>query len=369
MNAFGINISSIAFDKIELSQPGWLWLIPAYILMFIIFKTIKKNISLFEKCESASLANTASKNQAFFFHPLAYLIKNQDTLKPSTSSRKYLYFFIYSLLIVALSQPVSIGKRLPDPPQQRDIVFIVDASVSMILRDYILQGERIDRMSLLKAVLDNFIQKFKGERMSIIVFGDTAYTLVPLTSDQMLLRNMLARIQATMAGRFNAMGEAIALAVKKAQPASDNEISPAGRKRVVVLLTDSDQPTGNIDPLIAAKLAKQNRLPVYTVAVGATNPEAEEVRKGGLLYAPVDLELLAKISEMTGAKSYHAINTRTLSQAIQDISAHESNKAKVKPEYYRQNFYHWFLILAMALFFIAQVIEAFKQKKLQEIAA
>ena len=369
MITFGLNFSAIQLDKLELSQPGWLWLIPAYILVYIILNIGKKKYPMFEKCESAGLASLATKSQPCFFHPLAHLVKNQNRSKQITSNRKYLYFIIFTLLILALSQPVYVGKKLPEPPQQRDIVFIIDTSVSMILRDYILQGERIDRMSLLKAVLDNFIQRFPGERMSMIVFGDTAYTLVPLTSDQMLLRNMLRRIQATMAGRFNAMGEAIALAVNQAQTADTGEAGKSMRKRVLVLLTDSDQPTGRIDPLVAAQLAKQNGLPIYTVAIGATNPEAEEIRRGGLLYAPVDLELLAKISKITGAKSYHAIDTRALSQAINDISTHESNKAKVKPVYYRQNFYFWFLITAMLLFFLVQVIETFKQKKSQERTA
>ena len=344
-----MNLLGITWSDYELSQPEWLWLIPCLILINIILSRIK-NKHLTDS-ESASLTNTSSDNNNVF-HPLAYLIPTNTPVKNSPSSKNFFNFIILSLLVTALSQPVKVGEKLPEPPQERDIVFIVDASVSMILRDYVLDGERIDRMTLLKAVLDEFIRKLKGERMSIIVFGDNAYTLVPLTSDQALLRNMLARIQATMAGRFNAMGDGIALAVKQATTTT-NETK---RKKVLVLLTDADQPTGEISPVVAAQLAKKEKLPLYTIAIGATHLDAEEKnRPGGLLYSPVDLSLVEKLSEITGAKSFQAGDPNALKNAVEAINLHETNKGKVKPLYYRQTLYHWFLIAAFILFSLSQV--------------
>ena len=295
MNYFSLAING---SKYELSQSQWLWLIPALILIGVTFKLIKGKY--FKPSNAASLLDVASRNE--FMHPLFNVLKSEDfPVKGETSSYTF-YFIIFLFLVFALTQPVKIGEKLPKPPQERDIIFIVDTSVSMILRDYILNGERIDRMSLLKGVLDSFIVKLKGERMSIIVFGDSAYTLVPLTSDQHLLRRMLGRVQATMAGRFNAIGEAIALAVKQATQSKKN----SKRNRVLVLLTDADQPTGNIDPIVAAKLAKSEKLSLYTIAIGASSLAAEENRLGGLLYSPVDLNLINQLSSITGAKSFQA---------------------------------------------------------------
>ena len=67
-----------------------------------------------------------------------------------------LFRSVVASIAISLTEPVRIGERLPDPPQERDIVFIVDTSISMILRDYVLDGKRIDRMTLLKGVLDRF---------------------------------------------------------------------------------------------------------------------------------------------------------------------------------------------------------------------
>jgi len=335
----------------ELSQPGWLWLIPAFLVFTVIFYFAKDKY--ITKSTAASLAEYSTKQP--LLHPLINLLITQSG--PTTNKRSFnlIKFLIFTLIIIALTQPVRMGEKLPEPPQERDIIFIVDTSVSMILRDYILNGERIARMSLLKVVLDKFIQELKGERMSIIVFGDHAYTLVPLTSDQTLLRSMLSRVQATMAGRFNAIGDAIALAVQQSSQFT-NKKKDRKRKRVLVLLTDADQPTGKIEPVIAARLAKNAHLPLYTIAIGATSSSAGEKQLGGLLYSPVDLTLLEQLSSITGARNYQAGNPNALENAIRAIHSHESNKRSVKPVYFREPLYYWLLISAFIIFSLQQFI-------------
>ena len=340
----------------ELSQPVWLWLIPLFIVINIVFKLIKNKYT--SQSTAASLMDIASKQH--LMHPLLSLLDLKSGSIQLKSPTRIFHYLILFLLILALTQPVRIGEKLPEPPQERDIVFIVDTSVSMILRDYILDGERIDRMSLLKGVLDDFIVKLKGERMSIIVFGDNAYTLVPLTSDQLLLRRMLSRVQATMAGRFNAIGDAIALAVKQATQINEKIKNTHKRKRILVLLTDADQPTGNIEPDIAAKLANNAELPLYTIAIGATSLAAEESRLGGLLYSPVDLNLIKQLSSITGAKSYQAGNPNALKNAIQEINLYETNKRIAEPQYFRQPLYFWPLIVAFILFTFSQLLVMLK---------
>ena len=353
MNYFTLTLDD--GSSYELTQPEWLWLIPIFVLIKICIYLIKNNY--LSKSGSTSLNNTSSKQQ--LFHPLINLLAITPSSIKKKSNFKVTYLIAAIILIFGLTQPVKIGKKLPKPSQERDIIFIVDASVSMILRDYILHGERIARMSLLKVVLDNFIHQLKGEKMSIIVFGDSAYTLVPLTSDQNLLRRMLSRVQATMAGRFNAIGSAIGLAVKQAT--EDNTSNK--RKKILVLLTDADQPTGNIDPIVAAKLAKKSHLPLYTIAIGATTIAAEERRLGGLLYSPVDLNLIQKLSSITGAKNFQAGNPKALENAIQAINLHETNKREVKPLYFKEPLYYWFLIFSFIIFTLGQLANTFPFKK------
>ena len=336
-----IATDQIIQGSIELSNPEWLWLLPVLFVATLVWRSIGG----FQQPSNLATGGTTLKGSVI--HPLISLIPKSY----STNKIPKLNIVVYTLavisLVISLADPVLIGDKRPAPPQERDIIFIVDASISMTLRDYLLDGKRIDRMMLLKGVLDRFIQRFPGERIGIIIFGDAAYTLVPLTHDQHLVRRMLSRIEATMIGRFNNMGEAISLGVKQASQQSQDR-----RHRVLVMLTDADKPTGAIDPYAAADLALEAGIPLYTIAIGASATEAEEKRMAGLIYETVDNNLLSKISERTGGRNYQAADAKAFENAVNDISLHETNDKVVPALYYREPLYQWPLLFTAALFFI-----------------
>ncbi len=334
-----------AINHIELTHPHWLWLLPVLLIVTLILRAIG------HRKLPASLATGDSARKHYFFHPLISLLPKNQFISKTSLAQSLLFSLAFVFLVMSLSEPVLIGEQLPDPPRERDIMFIVDTSISMTLRDYVLNGERVDRMTLLKGVLDRFIQQLTGERIGIIIFGDAAYTLVPLTRDQSLLRHMLPRIQATMAGRFNNIGEAIALAVKQTQQQREGQ-----RHRVLVMLTDADKPTGSIPPDTAAELAKDAKLPLYTIAIGASTAAAEEKRVTGLIYEPVDVALLKSISERTGARSYLAGDAQALEHAINDIAQHETNQRIIAPRFYREPLFLWPLLFAVGILFFTMLL-------------
>lgn len=323
---------------IAFTHPEWLWLLPLLLLATLLWRLLGRRQA------SASLATGHSAARQQVIHPLMTLLPHAYSRHTTALRMILIYSSIIIGLVISLAEPVRIGTRLPDPPQERDIVFIVDTSISMTLKDYVLDGQRIDRMTLLKGVLDRFIQQLPGERIGIIIFADAAYTFVPLTRDQSLLRRMLSRLQATMVGRFNNMGEAIALAVKQTQ-----QQTVGHRHRVLVMLTDADRPTGSIDPQTAAALAAEAGLPLYTIAIGATTAEAEEQRTTGLLYEPVNRGLLDALSTRTGARSYQAGDAQALEDAVNDIANSEANLRVVAPRYYREPLYYWPLLVSVGL--------------------
>lgn len=335
-------LSGSLSGTIALTHPEWLWLLPVLLLATLLWRRLGRRQS------SASLATGHSATRQRVLHPLIALLPHSPASHKSSLTEVLVYSGIIIGLVISLAEPVRIGSRLPDPPQERDIVFIVDTSISMTLKDYVLDGERIDRMTLLKGVLDRFIQQLPGERIGIIIFADAAYTFVPLTRDQSLLRRMLSRLQATMVGRFNNMGEAIALAVKQTQQQSQQPAS-GHRHRVLVMLTDADRPTGSIDPQTAAELAAEAGLPLYTIAIGATTAKAEQQRTTGLIYEPVDRGLLEALSARTGARNYQAGDAQALESAVTDIANSEANLRLVAPRYQRTTLYYWPLLVSVGL--------------------
>ena len=120
-----------------------------------------------------SLADATLPANNHYYHPLAKqlsetdsFVKNKQPLSQSWG-KFWLLGSAISALIFTLAQPVIIGERLPDPPPERDIVFLVDTSVSMQLKDYSLQGKPIKRMDLLRNLLNEFAINMSGESISI----------------------------------------------------------------------------------------------------------------------------------------------------------------------------------------------------------
>lgn len=350
---FLVEALAMMVDNTEFLHPVFLWLLPALILFALLWWKSAAN-SAAQRTNADTLTTFISPTSDLpVRHPLMIKIWTDSTTKSKHINNGKLdaivTWLVLSCLVLALAEPVRTGSKVPDPPQQRDITFIVDTSVSMLLRDYVLDDQRIDRMSFLKSFLDRFVQQLEGDRISIIVFGDSAYTMLPLNEDQALTRRMISRIKTTMAGRFNALGEAIALAVR------ESEKSPE-RRRVLVLFTDADESTDSISPITAAELAHQAGLPLYTVAIGAASYDAAEEELAGLIYRPANTELLKNLAKLTGAKSYQAGDKQALDEAVADIDQREKYRKELPSRYYHIPLYPIPLIVSLFILSLYQFV-------------
>jgi Ca-activated chloride channel family protein len=338
--------------SIVLLHPVWLWLLPVLMIAALFWRYFSS------LDEDIGLASGAASNRQRFTHSLLYLIPRVSTSRGRRLASHVLLWLVLASLVLALSQPVRVGKQLPEPPRERDVVFIVDTSLSMVLRDYILNGQRIERISLLKNLLNQFVRNLTGERISIVVFGETANTLVPLTQDQQLMSQMISRISAGMVGRYNALGDAIALAVREAGGAQQ-------RSQILVLFTDAGQHTGNIEPQAAAQLAAEAGLPLYIIAIGAATVKAEEQRQySGLLYQTVDMTMLNALADITQGNSYQADDSNALEQTIADITRHKENIAEQQVRYVREPLYMWPLALGLLLFTLKQLLRLLRSTRI-----
>lgn len=303
----------------------------------------------------ASIADLDVSAYNHFYHPLAdKLIAGRHADSHFSLNRPFWkkaefwsYGLILSTLAVALAQPVLLGKRLPDPPPERDIVFLVDISLSMRLKDYTLAGESISRMDLLRNLLDEFARKMQGEKISVILFAEKPYILVPLSSDQNLIRRMLVRISTSLAGRYTAVGDALLMALNEAK-------KQVGRHQTFILFTDADASRGEVSTLAAAEVVGEHGIPVFTIGIGSSQQQTTEKIEGGL-YQSVDLALLEDIAKRTGGSSYQVNNAEAMQQALQDISKQRKNIAIPKPHYEQRALYFYPLAIALLLLVFWQV--------------
>jgi len=284
-------------------------------------------------------------------HPLLALfpLSGKNTFGRIVS--QFSMWTILFFLSLSLAQPVKVGDRKKDNYEQRDIVFIIDTSLSMILKDYDYLGKRVSRIEILKHLLLKFVNELKNDRISLVVFGETAHTLAPYTQDKEFLKKTLTRIDAGMAGRYNALGEGIALAAKT------NKTSKS-RKQILLLFTDAGIDTAGIDPEAAAYYAKELGFNMYVIAIGSgSGAAAEDTPYGSLLYQTVDLNYLSTLAKITGGKSYSAQDSAAIDSAISDILDVQTNVAVLPPQYHFIQLYDIPLTIALSLIVLFTAME------------
>lgn len=244
-----------------------------------------------------------------------------------------------ALVLLALAAPVRNGQRLPDPPSHRDIMFVVDTSISLVLRDYVVDGKPVSREKVLKDVLAGFVRDLRGNRLGLIAFSEQAYTWVPLTEDHALLRYQLARLApARLTGRTSRLGEALLYIAKRHGRTAAGASPP-----VFVLISDANRPGREIDPRVAAAWLAKQGIVLHTIALGAGARGAVEGGPSDLIYQPMNIQLLEEVAAAAGGGFFWARDRASLDAALSVIRATARSPDTPLPEYVAIPLYHWAL--------------------------
>lgn len=250
-----------------------------------------------------------------------------------------------ALLAVALAGPVAEHRAPPPPGEGLDLVLVLDASDSMRALDAQVDGEWHTRFTLARSVVSRFASEraAEGDRVALVVFGETAFTLSPLSSDGALLEAALARAEPGMAGGATALGDALALAVKRVAPDAPDGTDEDGSRsadpaagRLVVLLTDGRSNAGAVPPAVAAALAAARGVRVHTVGIGSTGDVAMETEGAagrGTRFErhDLDVETLAAIADETGGRSFEARSATALEAVYAEIDTLERVPRRAPP--------------------------------------
>ncbi|CBL46626.1 von Willebrand factor, type A protein [gamma proteobacterium HdN1] len=295
----------------------------------------------------AAQSNTGAFLRVPFFHEIHAIAgkQNRSTQRPSLVYR-LLLLVIWLCLVLAAAQPLHVGDPVSINPHARDLMLAVDTSQSMEIQDMRLHGEPVDRLTVIKSVVDDFISHRKNDRIGLILFGTQAYLQTPLTFDHKTVRTLLNESRIGIAGGQTAIGDAIGLALKRLKNHKTGS-------KVLILLTDGANTAGSVSPVQAAELAARQGMKIYTVGVGA-----DEMRIPGVLgfgsqivnpSADLDEVTMKKIASLTGAQYFRARNTDELRRIYQHIDKLEP--IEVDPETYRpvRNLFYFPLGIALLL--------------------
>jgi len=236
---------------------------------------------------------------------------------------------VWLLLLFAASRPQWIGEIESLPVSGRDLLLAVDISGSMDTQDMILKKTAVNRLKVVKKVAGEFIKRRHGDRVGLILFGSRAYLQTPLTFDTETTATLLDESEIGLAGRETAIGDAIGLAVKRLR-------DDAAADRVLVLLTDGANTSGEVQPLQAAEFAARDGLTVYTVGVGADEMMVQDFFGSRVVNPSADLDedTLRSIAEQTGGRYFRARDAKGLEriyEILDELEPVESDVEIIRP--------------------------------------
>jgi Ca-activated chloride channel family protein len=227
-----------------------------------------------------------------------------------------------ALGIVALARPQTVEAHSVAHASGVDMALAVDVSGSMSSLDFKQGDTPVDRLSVVKQVVSNFIEHRPNDRIGMIAFAGRPYLVSPLTLDHDWLESSLERVKIGMVEDGTAIGSALGAAVNRLR-AED------AKSKVVVLLTDGVNNAGSVQPELAAEAAKAMGIRVYTIGVGsrgeAPMPVTDKDGTTHVVMTKVDVDeaTLKRIADTTGGRFFRATDTGSLEKIYAAIDAME----------------------------------------------
>ena len=318
----------------EFLNPNFLIIIPLFMVLVIV------KIFFYKKTSSVQVSS---------FNSLKNFFGNQGKIKVFFINALFIIGLL--LIIVGFARPQISSLDKDITVEVIDIVLVLDTSSSMLAEDF-----KPNRLEAVKDAAKEFIKNRSGDRIGLLVFGKDTFIQCPLTIDYSVLNNLLSEVT-VMEPKYDgtAIGVAIANGVNRLRN-SDSE------SKVIILLSDGSNNVGSIDPISAAKIAKEYNIKVYTIGAG-TNQSITQIPGRGFVRNEIDEDTLKGIAEVTNAKYFRATDKKSLSGIYREIDNLEKSEISVSYFSSYQEVYIWFLIIGFFFLIISEVLRAYYFRK------
>ena len=275
----------------------------------------------------------------------------------------WLYYFPFTLiivvlLIIVLARPQTSDSYSNSTTEGINIVIAMDISGSMLARDL-----SPNRLEAAKNVGIEFILSRPNDNFGLVVFAGESFTQCPITSNHAALVNLFKQVDFGIIEDGTAIGLGLATAINRIKNAP-------GKSKVIILLTDGTNNTGDIAPISAAEIAQSFGIRVYTIGVGTRGMAQVPVLDpfGNIHYTEaevvIDENTLQKIANTTGGKYFRATNTNSLKQIYSEIDKMEKTKLKTENYSRRYEQYTPFLLIAFGILLLDIFINIFVLRRL-----
>ena len=259
------------------------------------------------------------------------------------------------LFICALGRPQAVLEESKVVTEGIDIILAVDCSGSMAAEDFTLNGQRSNRLDVVKNAVEEFIAGRHSDKIGFIAFSAKAYTVCPLTTDYTWLLSNLSRVRLGMMQDGTAIGSAIATSVNRLK-------NSKAKSKVIILLTDGINNAGSVDPANAAKVAQALGIKIYTIGAGTKGSAPFPVHDffGQTFYQNVSIDIdekiLTEIARVTNGHYYRATDTDSLKKIYKEIDNLE--KTKIEETGYKEykELFVYFLAAALLLLLTEMIL-------------
>jgi Ca-activated chloride channel family protein len=309
-------------------------------------------------------AGNEPESGAYLYHPSAAWLKllmektNAAVATPQRNWRWVSWLAVWLLLTLAMMQPTITRSQTRVKSEGIDLVLAVDLSLSMkaldMSRDWRDTRTRVNRLDVVRTVLRQFVDERMetqpGDRLGLVWFGESAYVASPLTGDGSALLETLEDMQIGLAGDSTAIGDAVALGVKMLR-------TSAAQSRVLILLTDGENTAGSIQPLDAARLAKDYGVHFYAIAIGKSDkvPFPQDGPFGTMVIEAemkVDVETLKDMARITQGSFFRVTEPDVLKEVYARINKIERTESESTVLMQHEPLYRWPLGMALAMMII-----------------
>lgn len=318
--------------------PIFLIILP-FVVGILIFLYIKKLSKLEPTIAFSQLTSVFSELQPTFKEKLIHL-------------PFILRMLAISLIFIALSRPQNFSSGETVNSEGIDISMLLDISGSMLAEDL-----KPNRLEAAKNVIGEFISERENDRIGLVIFSRESFTQCPLTIDYSVLLELLKEVQSGMLEDGTAIGSAIANGINRLK---DSKV----KSKVLILLTDGVNNSGEVDPITAAQIAKEFGIRIYTIGLGTRGTAPYPVQTPfGIQYQQVPVEIdeqvLSTISGTTNGKYFRATNNRKLEEIYKEIDKLERSKIDIVSYRNASEKFYIFAELALILLLLEFLLQKF----------
>ena len=275
--------------------------------------------------------------------------------KMPKTRKHYLFHLVFALrcvalvfLIIAIARPQSTDSYSTESTEGIDIMFSLDVSGTMLAEDL-----KPNRLEAAKEVAIKFIADRPNDNIGLVIFAAESFTQCPLTVDHAVLTNLVNSVKFGLVDDGTAIGLGLANAVNRLKDSK-------AKSKVVILLTDGSNNSGDVAPLTAAEIAKKFGIRVYTIGVGkhglAPYPFQTPL---GIRYQNVPVEIdedvLQQIAKITDGSYFRATDNASLSAIYAEIDQLEKTKLQVR-EFKKYNDEFFIYLLTAFLLLVIEIL-------------